>query len=97
MKAVFISYSQAHHTDIIAVMERLNIKGYSAWEVTTGRGTNGGDPHLGDHAWPTLSSSMLTMVKDDQVADFLQALKKIDDESPKMGLRAFTWKIEETI
>ena len=40
---------------------------------------------------------MLTIVKDEQVADFLQALKKIDDESPKMGLRAFTWKIEETI
>ena len=39
----------------------------------------------------------MTVVDDSRVANVLARLKEIDDERPKLGLRAFTWNIEKTI
>jgi hypothetical protein len=97
MKAVFISYNQAYHEEILEIINKSGVRGYSYWEETRGKGSNGGEPHLGDHAWPTLNASMLTIVNDDVVPVFLGHLRELDSVAPAMGLRAFTWNIEETI
>jgi hypothetical protein len=62
-----------------------------------GRGTKTGEPHFGTHAWPSLASAMLTFVEDDRVDAVLDRLRAIDEEKPKLGLRAFVWPITRTI
>lgn len=97
MKAVFISYNQAFHEEILDLMNKSGVKGFTNWELVTGRGSRNGEPHLGDHAWPTLNSSMLSMMEENISVDFMRRLKKLDEENPLMGLRAFSWNIESTI
>lgn len=97
MKAVFISYNQAFLDEIKDVMTRAGVKGYTNWEQVSGRGSRGGEPHLGDHAWPTLNSAMIAIVEDKVAVDFMGRLKALDEANPLMGLRAFSWVVDATI
>lgn len=85
MKAVFIAYNQAHEDDVLTAMRELDIKGFTGWPSLVGAGQRGGEPHLGSHAWPTLNGALLVRLRD------------IDAASPQLGLRAFTWAVEQAI
>lgn len=97
MKAVFISFNQAYYEMIIAIMDRNNIRGFTYWDEVHGRGSKTGEPHYGSHAWPTLNSSILAIVEDRQVSNFLELLHKLDKQTEAQGLRAFVWDVEQTI
>lgn len=97
MKSVFIAYNQAFHEEIIDILNKTGLRGFTSWEQVQGKGSHTGDPHLGDHAWPTLNSAMLCIVEDSVIDNFLKRLKDLDQTSPAMGLRAFTWNIEQSV
>ncbi len=97
MKAVFISFNQAYYEMILSIMDRNNIRGFTFWEQVQGRGTKTGEPHYGSHAWPTMNSSILTIVEDRQVNNFLDLLHKLDMQTEAQGLRAFVWDIQQSI
>ncbi len=94
MKAVFISYNQALTDRLNDIFEELEIRGFTKWELTLGRGSVDGEPHYGNHAWPSMNSSILTMVDDDKVKPLLKALRKMDKKTERQGTRAFVWSIE---
>ena len=93
MKAVFITFDQAHYERIIDILDRLSCRGFTAWQLVNGRGSSTGEPHYGSHAWPGLASAIMTMVDDDRVASLIDRLRAINDERPKLGLRAFVWPL----
>ncbi len=97
MKAILITFDQAHYAKIIDVLERSNCRGFTAWEQVQGRGSHTGEPHFGSHAWPSMASAVISIVEDHQVAPVLAKLKAIDDDRPKLGLRAFVWAIEQCL
>lgn len=97
MKSIFIAFDQAQKDNVLAVLSRTNVRGYTFFEQVGGCGTKTGDPHLGSHAWPTMNSAILTMVDDEQAAPLLQRLKEVDDDNPMLGIRAFQWSIETCI
>ena len=97
MKAVFLSCNQSMFDAVMDIMEDMQISGFTGWEELIGRGTNDGEPHLGSHAWPTMNSALLTVVEDDKAAQLLTALKKLDEENHKQGLRAFAWEVTDMI
>ncbi|MCM1032195.1 MAG: hypothetical protein NC405_00400 [Odoribacter sp.] len=95
MKAVFIIFDQAHRERILEVLDHLNCRGFTSWSQVTGRGSVEGEPHYGSHAWPSLASAIITMVPDERVPLLLDRLRSFDNERPKLGLRAFVWKLDE--
>lgn len=97
MKTVFIAYDQAHQENVIEALNESNVRGYTFFEQAGGRGTKGGDPHLGSHAWPSTNSAIITVIDDDRVAPLLKRLKNLDDDNPMLGLRAFVWACEQSI
>ena len=97
MKAVFISYNQILNDRVILIMDKLNIRGYSKWELTHGRGSVNGEPHMGSHAWPSMNSSVMTIIPDDKVEPFLDAIRRLDALAPAQGIRAFVWNIENQL
>ena len=97
MKAVFIPYNQAHTERIITILDRMSIRGFTMWEGIQGRGSDKGEPHYGSHAWPTLNSSVLTIVPDEKVDDLLKRLHELDVETEMQGLHAFVWNIEKMV
>ncbi len=97
MQAIFIAYDLAHHEKVIEVLNASSCRGFTSFGTVQGRGTKPGEPHFGTHAWPSLASAMLTFVEDDRVDAVLDRLRAIDEEKPKLGLRAFVWPITRTI
>lgn len=97
MKSVFIAFDQAYYERIIAVLDRLNCRGFSYFQQVQGRGSKTGEPHYGSHAWPSMCSAIITIVEDERVESLLQALHEMDKQTEQLGLRAFVWNIEETI
>ena len=97
MKAILITFDQAHYERIIDMLERQNCRGFTAWEQVQGRGSHTGEPHYGSHAWPSMASAIITMVEDSRLEAVMQKLHEIDLERPKLGLRAFSWTIDTMI
>ena len=97
MKAVFIPYNQALKDNIIELLDRMSIRGFTQWEHVQGRGTEKGEPHYGSHAWPTMNSSILTVIPDEKVDALLEKLRALDKETERQGLHAFVWNIEQAV
>ena len=97
MKAVFISFDQAHYESIVKILDRTSNRGFSGWENIQGRGTRTGEPHYGSHAWPSINGAIMTMVNDEKVDSLLRELRKLDDLRPALGLRAFVMNVEQSI
>lgn len=97
MKAIMISFDQAHYDAVLAALNSSLARGYTMFPITQGRGTKTGDPHLGSHAWPSMCSTVISIVEDEKVEPLLKRLKTLDDSYEMLGLRAFVWDIEKTI
>ncbi len=97
MKAIFIAFDQAYYERIIEMLGKNGSRGFTAWKEVQGRGSKTGEPHYGTHAWPSMASALLTIVSDDHVDVVLNELHQMDLATPKLGLRAFVWPIEQAI
>ena len=97
MKAVFIPYNQAYRDEIMEIFDKMSIRGFTNWETVQGRGTKKGEPHYGTHAWPTLNSSIITVIPDEKVKPLLQRLKELDMKTETQGLHAYVLPVEDMI
>jgi nitrogen regulatory protein PII len=97
MKAIFIAYNQAYNEEIVQVLDACGQRGYTKWEDIGGRGSIDGEPHLGNHAWPTQNHALLVMVPDEAVDTLMDALRRKDAANAKLGLRAYVWNIAQSL
>ena len=97
MKAIFLSCNQALYEEVLHEMKRLGVRGYTGWEEVEGCGMLTGDPHLGTNAWPTMNAALIAMVEEPKASEFLDAVRRIDAENEKLGIRAFWWEIGGTL
>lgn len=97
MKAVFIVYNQAYGDEIVAVVESLGQRGFTRFDGVGGRGSVDGIPHLDSHAWPEYNDALMLMVEDAKVAPLMDALLAKDAETPDLGIRAFSWNLEQIL
>lgn len=97
MKAVFISYNQAYGEEIVEILDSLGQRGFTRFDGVSGRGSQTGIPHFNNHAWPEYNDAILVMVEDGMVPALLRALENKDRETPDLGLRAFSWNIENIL
>lgn len=97
MKSVMIVFNQANTERVEYLLDALNVTGFTFLEDVQGRGTNGGEPRRGTHAWPEMNSCIITVVEDRQVETLLDGVRKLDMRNPAVGVRAFVWNIEQTV
>ena len=97
MKSVMIVFNQANTERVEYMLDALQVTGFTFLEDVQGRGTNGGEPRRGTHAWPEMNSCILTVVQDEQVEALLEGVRKLDMRNPAVGVRAFVWNIEQTV
>ncbi len=88
-----MSCNQSMYDEVLKIMDEMEIRGFTGWEELIGRGTNDGEPHLGNHAWPSMNSALISVMEDAKAADFLARLRTLDDENSEQGLRAFAWDV----
>ncbi|MBQ5876053.1 MAG: hypothetical protein IIW60_09330 [Alistipes sp.] len=97
MKAVFMACNQSMYDAVMDIMKDMELRGFTGWEELIGQGSNDGEPHLGNHAWPTMNSALISVMEDDKAVEFLKRLKQLDEANNKQGLRAFAWSITDSI
>ena len=97
MKGIFIAYNQAYNEEIVQLLEKAGQRGYTKWEEIGGRGSVDGEPHLGNHAWPTQNHAVFTAVPDDRAEEIVRLLRETDAANPKLGLRAYVWTVEAAL
>ena len=97
MKSVMIIFNQAKTERVEYMLDVLGIKGLTFFEQVQGRGTNGGEPRRGTHAWPEMNSAVITVVPDEKVDVLLESVQKLDLRNPEIGVKAFTWNIEQMV
>lgn len=95
MKAIFIAFNQAYNMEVADALEKLSCRGFTMWTDVDGRGSKDGEPHLGNHAWPTQNNAILAFVPDDKVDPILEEVKRMDEETPALGMRAFVWTTDK--
>lgn len=93
MKAVFMSCNQSMYDEVLKIMEEIGARGFTGWEELIGRGSKDGEPHFGDHAWPSMNSALISVMEDALAEDFLARLRKLDEMNSEQGLRAFAWDV----
>ena len=93
MKAVFMSCNQSMYDAVLNIMDEMGIRGFTGWEELMGRGSSTGEPHYGDHAWPSMNSALISVMEDAQATAFLARLRTLDEENNEQGLRAFAWDV----
>ena len=97
MKAIFVAYNQAYNQEIVELLEEFGQRGYTVWEEVGGRGSFDGEPHLGNHAWPTQNHALLTVVEDALAPRVMEALRETDKANSMLGLRAYMLPVEEAL
>lgn len=95
MKAIFITYNQALTDRVQAILDGNDVRGFTRWGLTEGRGSVDGEPHYGTHAWPSMNASVLAIVADEKIPVLLDALREMDATTRMQGSRAFVWNIEQ--
>ena len=93
MKSIMIIFNQANTERVEYMLDMLDIQGFTFFEDVQGRGTNGGEPRRGTHAWPEMNSSVLTIVNEEMVPLILKYVEKLDNVNKENGIRAFVWDI----
>lgn len=97
MKAIFITFDQAHRDKVIEALNSAMQRGFTCFEQVTGRGSKTGEPHYGSHAWPGENSAIVAFTDDEKVAGIIERMRKIDEERPMLGLRAFVLPVEQAL
>lgn len=97
MKALFISYNQAITERIEAMLDEVGIRGYTLFPLTHGRGSFTGEPHMANHTWPAMNSTVLAIVDDEKIEPAMAYLREIDADTQLQGLRAFVWDVSSSM
>lgn len=97
MKALFVAYNQAYNQEIVHLLEGLGQTGYTVWQEIGGRGSEGGEPHLGSHAWPTQNHAIFSVMDDARAAEALEKLRATDAANPLLGLRAYLLPVDAAL
>ena len=82
MKAVFISLYQAFYDEVMEILDKNEIRGFTFWNEVQGRGR-------------TLNSAVLAFVPDEKVKPLLHDIHELDVSAEQQGLRAFVLNAEE--
>lgn len=97
MKTLFLSYNQSLAEQVMTILDKQRVKGYTQWFDVSGSGSFSGEPHLGTHTWPARNTVIIAIMEDHRVAPLLDALRDLDSRTEQQGLRAFVWNVEDQL
>ncbi len=97
MKAVMIIFNQANTERVEYMLDKLEIRGFTWFNEVKGRGSETGEPRMGTHTWPEMNSAVITIVPEESVDRLLKAVQKLDEINKEVGVKAFSWNIEQVV
>ena len=96
MKAILIVFNQVLSEEVLEMLNKLELRGFTKFNDLQGRGSETGDPHMGSHTWPSLNNAVLTITEKEMIDKVFEAIDDINQEMEEQGIRAFTWSVEKS-
>lgn len=96
MKMFMIVYSQAADYDVIEKFKEAGIKRYTKMEEAQGEG-NETEPKLGTNVWPGRNNVLFVAVTNEQVDTVRAVVKRLKQNHPRAGVKAFMMPMEESV
>lgn len=95
MKMLFVIYASTIESEVTALVEELEIDGYTRWEKVQGMG--GGEKRYGSKTWPGTNIMRLIADEEGKVNNFVNRLKELRDSFAKPpALKIFVLPIERS-
>jgi len=92
-----IILDQAHYDDITNELSKLNIRGFTSWKPVYGRGSNTRISALWNSCLALAQQCNSDCSRRSSFEATASFLKELDDQYQNLGLRAFSWNIEDMI
>ena len=93
MKMLMISYNSAADSDVMNVLEKCGLEGYTKWTGVQGKGKASG-LHLASEVWPGENSVIFCAAEDKEAAELLECVKRLREKIGKLGVKAFAWNLQ---
>ena len=87
MTMLFIVYSNAVDEEMVDLAKEFS-NGYTKFCGVQGEGN--GDPHLGDHIWPSMNNSMMVAIDKENETKLTTQLKVLEEKFTGIGIKAFS-------
>lgn len=94
MKMLMIVYNNAIGDEVMETLNACNVTGYTMWDKVYGKGAISGT-HLGTDIWPGENSALLIALPEEKANTLLAEIKELRAKLGSLGLKAFTWPLEE--
>jgi len=95
MKMVMLVYNEAIDDEMMEILDSYGLKNYTKIKGAFGRGGTSGT-HLGDDVWPGRNNILYVACQEVEGVKVIVRVKELRKSLGKEGLKAFTWKIEES-
>jgi hypothetical protein len=96
MKAVLIVHNVAIDAEVNEAMRSAGIDCYTKFPDILGRGRLS-EPHLNTEVWPGVNYGTFVVTDEGTAKKLMQNVRKIRENLPSVGIKAFTWEIDEVI
>ena len=96
MKMFIIMYDYAIDEEVIAVIQKTGIVGYTKWSKVKGAGPERG-PKLDSRFWPGENGVLLSVVDDKDAVKVKDMVLNLRKAYPMSGVRCFIVPVEEMI
>lgn len=94
MRFVLIVYNIAIHDEVMGILEKLGLQGYSRWEQVTGAGQKGGR-HMNTHVWPAVNSALGVVAEDEKARLLMEEIRGLRKTMAQEGVKGFSWRVED--
>lgn len=94
LKMLMIVYNSAINSEVMEILEKSGIEGYTRWTEVQGKGENSGS-HFGTEVWPGENSVIFCSTENEKTLDLLNQIKSLRAKLGKEGIKAFAWPITE--
>lgn len=96
MKMFFVVYAEASDESVSAAFKEAGYKSYTKIHGATGEGQES-EPKLDTHFWPGRNNTLMLAVPDEEIQKLIGLVRRLREEQPRAGLRAFTFPLEECV
>lgn len=96
MKMVLVAYCEAADYDVIDVLKKAGIKGYTKFTEVFGEGKET-QPRLGTQCWPGKNNFLAIAIEDEELDALVATIREIKKRHPRAGIKAFIMPLEVMI
>ncbi|MEI6970970.1 MAG: PG0541 family transporter-associated protein [bacterium] len=94
MKMVMIAYNEAIDSEVMELLDRHNVQGFTKWTKVHGKGRQSG-PHLMTHVWSKGNNALMCCVSEEQAVTLLDGIRELRQTLGHDGIKGFSMPVSD--